>query len=103
MRIAHAGICAGGAQQWTSLPRSDCVPATGLQQFIERDGQVANALSGRVEDCVADRACHASDADCAKGIGEIGITGVAGAIGNAVFNATGKRIRDLPITLDKLL
>jgi xanthine dehydrogenase YagR molybdenum-binding subunit len=39
----------------------------------------------------------------AKGIGEIGITGVAGAIGNAVFNATGKRIRELPITLDKLL
>jgi len=39
----------------------------------------------------------------AKGIGEIGITGVAGAIGNAVFHATGRRIRDLPITLDKLL
>ncbi len=38
-----------------------------------------------------------------KGIGEIGITGVPAAIGNAVFNATGKRIRDLPITLDKLL
>jgi xanthine dehydrogenase YagR molybdenum-binding subunit len=37
------------------------------------------------------------------GIGEIGITGVAAAIANAVFNATGKRIRDLPITLDKLL
>ena len=39
----------------------------------------------------------------AKGIGEIGITGVAAAIGNAVFHATGKRIRDLPITLDRLL
>lgn len=39
----------------------------------------------------------------ARGIGEIGITGVAGAIANAVFHATGKRIRDLPITLDKLL
>ncbi len=39
----------------------------------------------------------------ARGIGEIGITGVAAAIANAVFNATGKRIRDLPITLDKLL
>jgi len=39
----------------------------------------------------------------AHGIGEIGITGVAAAIANAVFNATGKRIRDLPITLDKLL
>jgi xanthine dehydrogenase YagR molybdenum-binding subunit len=39
----------------------------------------------------------------AHGVGEIGITGVAAAIANAVFNATGKRIRDLPITLDKLL
>ena len=37
------------------------------------------------------------------GIGEIGITGVAGAIANAIYNATGKRIRDVPITLDKLL
>ena len=37
------------------------------------------------------------------GIGEIGITGAAAAIANAVFNATGKRIRELPITLDKLL
>ena len=39
----------------------------------------------------------------AKGIGEIGIVGVAAALGNAVYHATGKRIRDLPITLDKLV
>jgi len=39
----------------------------------------------------------------AKGIGEIGITGVAAAVANAVYHATGKRIRSLPITLDKLL
>ncbi|MGH3149409.1 MAG: molybdopterin cofactor-binding domain-containing protein, partial [Streptosporangiaceae bacterium] len=39
----------------------------------------------------------------AKGIGEIGITGTAAAIGNAVFHATGRRIRDLPITPAKLL
>jgi xanthine dehydrogenase YagR molybdenum-binding subunit len=39
----------------------------------------------------------------ARGVGEIGITGAAAAVANAVFNATGKRIRDLPITLDKLL
>jgi xanthine dehydrogenase YagR molybdenum-binding subunit len=38
-----------------------------------------------------------------KGIGEIGITGVPAAIANAVYNATGRRVRDLPITLDKLL
>jgi xanthine dehydrogenase YagR molybdenum-binding subunit len=38
----------------------------------------------------------------ARGIGEIGITGVGAAVANAVFNATGKRVRTLPITLDKL-
>jgi xanthine dehydrogenase YagR molybdenum-binding subunit len=37
-----------------------------------------------------------------KGLGEIGIVGVAAAIANAVHHATGKRVRDLPITLDKL-
>ena len=39
----------------------------------------------------------------AKGIGEVGIVGVAAAVANAVYHATGKRVRDLPITLDKLL
>jgi xanthine dehydrogenase YagR molybdenum-binding subunit len=38
-----------------------------------------------------------------KGIGEIGITGAAAAIVNAVYHATGKRVRELPVTLDKLL
>jgi xanthine dehydrogenase YagR molybdenum-binding subunit len=37
-----------------------------------------------------------------KGLGEIGIVGVAAAIANAVYHATGTRVRDLPITLDKL-
>jgi xanthine dehydrogenase YagR molybdenum-binding subunit len=39
----------------------------------------------------------------ARGIGEIGITGTGAAIANAVYNACGKRIRELPITLDKLM
>jgi len=39
----------------------------------------------------------------AKGLGEIGVVGVAAAIANAVFHATGKRVRDLPITLDKVI
>jgi xanthine dehydrogenase YagR molybdenum-binding subunit len=38
-----------------------------------------------------------------KGVGEVGIVGVAPAVANAVFHATGKRVRDLPITLEKLI
>ena len=39
----------------------------------------------------------------AKGVGELGLCGVGAAVANAVYNATGIRIRDYPITLDKLL
>ncbi|MGK5060959.1 aldehyde oxidoreductase molybdenum-binding subunit PaoC [Janthinobacterium sp. LB3P112] len=39
----------------------------------------------------------------AKGVGELGICGVAAAIANAVYNATGVRVREYPVTLDKLL
>jgi xanthine dehydrogenase YagR molybdenum-binding subunit len=38
-----------------------------------------------------------------KGIGEVGTTGIAAAVANAVFHATGKRVRELPITLDKVM
>ena len=38
-----------------------------------------------------------------KGIGELGMVGAAAAIANAIFHATGKRIRSLPISPDKLL
>ena len=38
-----------------------------------------------------------------RGVGEISITGLAPAIGNAVYHATGQRVRDLPITPEKLL
>ncbi|MNC54568.1 Xanthine dehydrogenase molybdenum-binding subunit [compost metagenome] len=39
----------------------------------------------------------------AKGVGELGLCGVSAAIANAVYNATGVRVRNYPITLDKLL
>lgn len=52
--------------------------------FVEENDEVVNPLGS-------------------KGVGEIGIVGVAAAVANAVFHATGKRIRSLPITLDKLL
>jgi xanthine dehydrogenase YagR molybdenum-binding subunit len=38
-----------------------------------------------------------------RGVGEIGLAGVAAALSNAVYHATGKRVRDLPITIEKLL
>jgi xanthine dehydrogenase YagR molybdenum-binding subunit len=38
-----------------------------------------------------------------KGIGEIGIVGGAAAVANAVFHATGRRVRELPIRLDRVL
>lgn len=52
--------------------------------FVEEEDQIVNPLGS-------------------KGVGEIGIVGVAAAVANAVYHATGKRIRELPITLDKLL
>ena len=62
-----------------------------------------NADVGSIDILVVDEADPHINALGAKGIGEIGIVGVAAAIANAVYHATGKRIRDLPITLDKLL
>ena len=52
--------------------------------FVEEQDEVVNPLG-------------------AKGLGEPGVVGVAASIANAVFHATGRRVRDLPITLDKLL
>lgn len=39
----------------------------------------------------------------AKGVGELGICGVSAAVANAIYNATGARVREYPITLDKIL
>ena len=39
----------------------------------------------------------------AKGVGELGICGVAAAVANAIYNATGVRVREYPISLDKFL
>jgi xanthine dehydrogenase YagR molybdenum-binding subunit len=62
-----------------------------------------NADIGLIDVAVIDDADPYIDPQGARGIGEIGITGVAAAIANAVYHATGVRVRDLPITLDKLL
>ncbi|HEX3845765.1 MAG TPA: xanthine dehydrogenase family protein molybdopterin-binding subunit, partial [Steroidobacteraceae bacterium] len=62
-----------------------------------------NADIGEIDvDVVAENDLHFNPLG-ARGIGEIGITGVAAALANAVYHATGARVRDLPIRLDKLL
>jgi xanthine dehydrogenase YagR molybdenum-binding subunit len=78
-----------------------------------RDGRIANAniaeylvpVNADVQDIKVIFVDEADDSNPlgVKGVGEIGIVGVPAAIANAVYHATGKRIRDLPITLDKLL
>jgi xanthine dehydrogenase YagR molybdenum-binding subunit len=45
---------------------------------------------------------HAANPLMAKGIGELGISGAGAAVANAIYNATGVRVRDFPITLDKI-
>ena len=62
-----------------------------------------NADIGEIDITVVDEDDPHINVLGAKGIGEIGIVGVAAALANAVYHATGRRIRDLPITLDKLL
>jgi xanthine dehydrogenase YagR molybdenum-binding subunit len=62
-----------------------------------------NADVGSIEVHWLDEQDNYFDPIGAKGIGEIGIVGTAAAIANAVYHATGRRVRDLPITLDKLL
>jgi xanthine dehydrogenase YagR molybdenum-binding subunit len=79
-----------------------------------RDGRVVNANLAdylvpvnadvpELDAAFVDGADPEADPIAVKGLGELVIVGVPAAIANAVFNATGRRVRDLPITLDRLL
>jgi len=63
----------------------------------------ANADIHDIDVIVVDEQDDRTSAIGVKGLGEIGIVGTAAAIANAVHHATGKRIRSLPITIDKIL
>jgi xanthine dehydrogenase YagR molybdenum-binding subunit len=75
--------------------------------FVNHD--MAEYLVPVHADVLAVDAIHLQDADDlaspikAKGIGELGTCGAGAAVANAIYNATGVRVRDYPITLDKLL
>jgi xanthine dehydrogenase YagR molybdenum-binding subunit len=83
-------------------------------RFDERSGRIMNANLGEylvpvnadvpaVESIIVPEDDPHVNEIGVKGIGEIGIVGAAAAIANAVYHATGKRVRDLPLTPDKLL
>ena len=65
--------------------------------------RTGNADCPKIEVTFLDYPDYHLNALGARGVGEIGMAGVAAAVANAVYHATGKRIRDLPITVDKLL
>jgi xanthine dehydrogenase YagR molybdenum-binding subunit len=89
----------------------------GLMEKTEIDGRTGRAVNanladyhvpvnadiGTIDVSVVEEHDPYINALGAKGIGEIGIVGVAAALANAVYHATGKRIRELPITPDKLV
>ncbi len=62
-----------------------------------------NADTQKIEVSVIDKPDTKFSPQGGRGIGEIGITGIGAAIANAIYNATGKRVRDFPITPDKLM
>jgi xanthine dehydrogenase YagR molybdenum-binding subunit len=83
-------------------------------RFDERSGRIMNANLGEylvpvnadvpaIESIIVPEDDPHVNEIGVKGIGEIGIVGAAAAIANAVYHATGKRVRDLPITPEKLL
>ncbi|MBC7977994.1 MAG: sigma-70 family RNA polymerase sigma factor [Myxococcales bacterium] len=78
-----------------------------LGRFVNHDlaeyHVAVNADVGELDVIFVDEHDEAVNALGAKGVGEIGIVGVAAAIANAIYHATGRRVRDFPITLDKLL
>ena len=88
-----------------------------LHEHTVRDPRTARAVSRDLADYHVAVSADVPDIDIimvdeedkvvndigAKGIGEIGITGVTAAIANAIFHATGKRIRELPLTPDKVM
>jgi xanthine dehydrogenase YagR molybdenum-binding subunit len=63
----------------------------------------ANADIPEMEVFLLDSVDYNSNPVGSKGVGELGICGSGAAIANAIFNATGVRVRSFPITLDKLL
>jgi xanthine dehydrogenase YagR molybdenum-binding subunit len=93
------GVAMALHEQTVVDPRSGRYLNADLSEYLVP----VHADIGEIDIVLVDEDDPHVDSIGVKGIGEIGTTGVAAAIANAVYNATGTRIRDLPITVDKLL
>ena len=88
-----------------------------LQEQAVTDHQLERVMNHNLGECHVPVNAHVHDIEVifvkeedsivnpigAKGLGEIGLVGVAAAIRNAIYNATDKRVRDLPVTVEKLI
>jgi xanthine dehydrogenase YagR molybdenum-binding subunit len=120
--VRVVSVVDGGRILNEKLARSQIVGATvgGIGQAMFEE-TITDAPSGRIANATFGDYLVAVNADVpdidvvfvgapdrntaigTKGIGEIGLVGVAAAIANAVYHATGRRLRSLPITLDQLM
>ncbi|MFC0111111.1 xanthine dehydrogenase family protein molybdopterin-binding subunit [Kibdelosporangium aridum] len=106
-KTARSQLVGGMTQGLSQALHEATVVDSRYGQFVNRDFAgyhiAANADVGSVEAYWVDSSDEHTNEMGSKGIGEIGIVGVTAAIANAVYHATGVRVRDLPITLDKIL
>ncbi|MDT0677288.1 xanthine dehydrogenase family protein molybdopterin-binding subunit [Autumnicola musiva] len=106
-KTAHSQILGGVVWGISMALEEDSFMDHNFGRFINHDLAeyhiAINADMPDIDILFVEEEDHIVSSVGAKGIGEIGLVGVAAAIGNAVYHATGRRIRELPITLDKAM
>jgi xanthine dehydrogenase YagR molybdenum-binding subunit len=106
-RLARSQFVGGMTMGISMALHEESVMDARFGDFVNKDlAQYHVAACADIEQIEAhwvDEADDALNPIGSKGIGEIGIVGTAAAVANAVFNATGHRVRDLPIRLDRVL
>ena len=99
----HGGIIWGIGMALMEQSRRDARTGRAVTRDLADYHVPVHADIPSIDVIMIDETDHAVNDVGAKGIGELGMTGAAAAVANAVYHATGKRVRDLPITPDKLL
>jgi xanthine dehydrogenase YagR molybdenum-binding subunit len=106
-RLARSQFIGGMTMGISMALHEESVMDPAFGDFVNKDlAQYHIAACADIESIEAhwiDESDDALNPMGSKGIGEIGIVGTAAAVANAVFNATGQRVRDLPIRLDRLV